>query len=691
MTKVQIPRECMTIVQGRVCAHNEALTVAPSEDLVRIRMEGASGTFAGIDWSRYRYLVLDMLSDMDAETNLHVYFEKEQPDPGEQRNYLMYQMIPGRRVRLALDLNALHSEAYFLLTQPGMLKGMAHCKPCDISEMRAVEIEVHSGYSRRFSSVSLFDVFLADSLPEMKVCGEPMVDELGQWRDKEWKNKTHSMEELREYLLSERQKARAASGYPEGWSRYGGWLKKKFDATGYFHTHFDGNRWWLVDPDGFAFFSNGMCYGSRMGVYGFTDRMENLFSWLPDDGDPDYRDAWTTADKIPEFAKRNGVEAGKKRRMFNFARANMIRVFGPEQWWDAWTEIQAARLKSWGFNTIGVGVNNYEDEHVEKFLRKAEIPFVLTLKNFPLTKDCIYRDFPDVFSQEYRDGCARFAEQLLPYADSPYLIGYFITNEPEWRFQADVNPAERVFASSKPLASKDALISVLHKKYGSITRLNQAWNTHFASFDDMKQPFDHADIFSEQAASDFVALREILLREYSRVPDEALKRAAPHHMDLGMRYNHISSNEIAGSEFFNLVSFNCYFPSPAQSLEIVRSEIDKPCVIGEWHIGGGDGGLLSCGLLASATQEERGRACEYYMQQAMSARNCVGLHYFEMNDQPLLGRFDGECMQHGVVDVCCRPYDELISHFRSAAESMYAIVSGEASPSAAPATVYRPK
>ena len=76
--------------------------------------------------------------------------------------------------------------------------------------------------------------------------------------------------------------------------------------------------------------------------------------------------------------------------------------------------------------------------------------------------------------------------------------------------------------SSKPLASKDALISVLHKKYGSITRLNQAWNTHFASFDDMKQPFDHADIFSEQAASDFVALREILLREYSRVPDEAL-------------------------------------------------------------------------------------------------------------------------------------------------------------------------
>ena len=52
----------------------------------------------------------------------------------------------------------------------------------------------------------------------------------------------------------------------------------------------------------------------------------------------------------------------------------MIRVFGADGWWDAWHKINTARLKRWGFNTIGVGVNNYSDERVMEYLEKAEIP-----------------------------------------------------------------------------------------------------------------------------------------------------------------------------------------------------------------------------------------------------------------------------------------------------------------------------
>ena len=89
------------------------------------------------------------------------------------------------------------------------------------------------------------------------------------------------------------------------------------------------------------------------------------------------------------------------------------------------------------------------------------------------------------------------------------------------------------------------------------------------------------------------------------------------------------------------------------------------------YIGGGDGGLLSCGLLAAATQSERAEACQFYMQTAMSSPSCVGLHYFEMNDQPLLGRFDGECMQHGVIDICNRPYPEMAQMFERVAADMY--------------------
>ena len=62
-----------------------------------------------------------------------------------------------------------------------------------------------------------------------------------------------------------------------------------------------------------------------------------------------------------------------------------------------------------------------------------------------------------MFSKEYRNNAERFArEQLSPFLGNPYMIGYFINNEPEWRFQK-VNLAERAFASREELESRSVL------------------------------------------------------------------------------------------------------------------------------------------------------------------------------------------------------------------------------------------
>jgi hypothetical protein len=58
----------------------------------------------------------------------------------------------------------------------------------------------------------------------------------------------------------------------------------------------------------------------------------------------------------------------------------------------------------------------------------------------------------------------------------------------------------------------------------------------------------------------------------------------------------------------------------------------------------------------------------------------VGLHYFEFNDQPLLGRFDGENMQHGMIDVCNRSYEDFALYMRTSAEKLYDIAAGIAAP-----------
>ena len=669
------------ILQGDGAIDGEGLLLHPDkEGFIRLRLGGKPAEMGGIRWSPEKYLLVDMLLDMDSISTVDAVFFKEHPANPEEKNTLGYWMIPTRRVKMAIKLDELASFRHFMPTLPGMLKGHVGGRPANISEMNRVELLIHPVYSRNFKSVRIYDIYLADELPDMTVIGEPMVDELGQWLQKDWPTKMRSEKELVDYLRGEYEKAKAGGKYPEGWSRYGGWLKKRFDATGYFHTHKDGGRWWLVDPDGYAFFSNGMCYGSRMGVHGFVDKMENLFSWLPEKDDPKYKDAWTTADQIAEFVKRNGAEAGKGRYMFNFARANMIRAFGAEGWWDAWVTINAARLRDWGFNTIGVGVNNYFDEKVMDYLKKAEIPFVWTLKEFPQTAEKVFRDFPDVYSEEYAENSRIFAEnQLSPFVGNPYMIGYFINNEPEWKFQY-INLAERVFAHPAKLASKRALTGWLKGKYGSIEALNSAWQKHYKSFEELLKPAEKLDESSAAAKADFDEMHAVLLQKYAQVPGDALRAVDPNHLNLGMRYGGATPREMAGCEHYDIFSFNNYSPDVTGALEAAGDFCDMPVIIGEWHIGGSDEGLLSHGLLSSPTAEGRGRACEFYMQGAIHNKNCVGIHYFEMNNQPLLGRFDGECMQHGAIDVCNRPNKTLIEHFKATADKLYEIADGQIPP-----------
>ncbi|HML49504.1 MAG TPA: beta-galactosidase, partial [Clostridia bacterium] len=326
-----------TLEKGAPAPSAEGFACTPDADgEVALSLSGTPGSLGGLTWSPEDYLIIDFCADMDRMAVLLVEFEEQDGDPPQTlivRNFY----IPGRRVKLAVQLTELDSHRFFLPTLPGGLKGHVHGMPTHIGRIGKVRIRLASNDSCRL--LTLYGVHLAPALPDMRVQGAPMVDPMGQRIGYDWPDKMHSIEEMTTYLRKELAQAQSAKGYPDGWSRWGGWKAKRFDATGFFHTHHDGRRWWLVDPDGYAFFSNGVCYGSRMGVHGFVDRMESLFEWLPDRDDPTYRECWTTADQIPEFVKRNGAAAGKGRAMFNFPRANMIRAFGPERWWDAWVTI----------------------------------------------------------------------------------------------------------------------------------------------------------------------------------------------------------------------------------------------------------------------------------------------------------------------------------------------------------------
>jgi len=123
---------------------------------------------------------------------------------------------------------------------------------------------------------------------------------------------------------------------------------------------------------------------------------------------------------------------------------------------------------------------------------------------------------------------------------------------------------------------------------------------------------------------------------------------------------------------------NCYKQKPdRKEIEAITERTGRPCIIGEYHFGAPDRGPIAAGLRSVVNQEERGKAYRYYTEQAASIKELLGVHYFTLNDEPSLGRGDGEAWQIGAVDVCQQVYGEFIEGVVKAHQNMYKIAAGK--------------
>jgi hypothetical protein len=103
-------------------------------------------------------------------------------------------------------------------------------------------------------------------------------------------------------------------------------------------------------------------------------------------------------------------------------------------------------------------------------------------------------------------------------------------------------------------------------------------------------------------------------------------------------------------------------------------------LIGEYDFDSLDAGLISA-FVPVRNQHERGVGFSFYTEAAAAKPYMVGTHYFQYIDEPLTGRGDGENSFNGFVNVCDRPYDELVKAARRSNEKIYDIHSGSIKPS----------
>jgi hypothetical protein len=153
-------------------------------------------------------------------------------------------------------------------------------------------------------------------------------------------------------------------------------------------------------------------------------------------------------------------------------------------------------------------------------------------------------------------------------------------------------------------------------------------------------------------------------------------------MNLGMRWAWITEPDIiTGWENFDVFSINCYQMDPTSALDYVcELGVDLPIIIGEFHFGALDAGPAATGLRGVGNQRDRSRAFRYYCERVAAHLHGVGCHWFQLYDQPHLGRFDGENYNIGLFDLCSLPYEDMMSVIRTCAHTIYQIADGKIPP-----------
>lgn len=673
-----------------VAEEGRMLFTCPEEGLDYLLYEQKKEDPARLEDYRYLCLELEVLEAHSMCFQLSFYEnglaeEKEEGSEGQTREpqmRIIFGLLPGIPTMVPFDLRILDSQVLFPERTPGRLKMSIFGKPVRLSDVKEIRLQTAPGFETfRFAAS---ECFLSVEAPACELPEKCLIDELGQWTQKEWKGKVKDRQactRLLQGLLAqaeeaEREEKERGSAFPfEDWDAYGGWKKKSFRKTGWFHVERENGRYWLADPEGNAFLSVGLdCINP-----GVETRLEPVLPFVPESVREQYLEAERRegAEKKADDRLRSSHARGRRKAydFFNYGVENLKAAFG-ESWKESWMKIVRYYLCSWGINTIG----NWSDR---EFIRFARLPYVIPLDSFseegyPHTETAVFRDFPDVFAPEYEESAKRYAEGLAPFASDPLLIGYFMRNEPEWAFVYGLNIAEEMLANPAQTACRAEFRKRMEAKYGRIDRMNEAWHTSFSGFDGLNGEIYKAASLSPEAEADLRAFSEEMITRYVEIPAKELRRVDENHMNLGMRYAYLTDKSLlCGSQYFDVFSINSYQITPLEPVEKAAGWLDKPVMVGEFHQGALDVGLTAHGIRGVTSQEQRGCAYRYYLEQGFTHSHFLGAHYFQLNDQSCLGRFDGENYQIGLIDVCMQEYEAMTQAMRACHQSMYRVAAGE--------------
>ncbi|HRH98449.1 MAG TPA: hypothetical protein PLB55_21085, partial [Prosthecobacter sp.] len=488
-----------------------------------------------------------------------------------------------------------------------------------------------------------------------------LIDPFGQSLKDSFPNKLKSLENLKADV--EADKAYYASIETPKLDRFGGLpgsgeslgLKK----TGFFHVEQKQEKWWLVDPDGNAFFHLGVCGFAPSDDFTYVKGREGIYEWLPK--------------AEGEFA--SAFREGNPDH-FSFYLANVIRKFGAPYEYESHTSRMIERVRKWGFNSIGAFSP----------VPKAAFPYVAHLpinewEGVPRIPGAheVWDPYDTATAKMIAD---KLAATLPARANDPLLIGYFIVNEPRY------DELPRVIPSLPGKhACKRELVAALKAKYSTVDAFNTAWQAKAGAFDDLIEP--GLAVMTDAAKADVKAFVGEFMETYFTQIEKAFRQHDTNHLLIGSRLQPVTIEDeqlcrIMGRHL-DVVSYNYYtFGVDTAALKRYHEWTGgKPMMLSEFFWASPKDSDLIGGREVKS-QRERGLAYRNYVEQSAALGFVIGIEWFTLIDQATTGRwfsqYNGESYNTGLISVADRPWKDMLAEMMKTNHTIYDLLLGKRSP-----------
>lgn len=588
-------------------------------------------------------------------------------------------------------------------------------KNLDTSGIKRISLSVQ--YNLHDKEVTIDNVRL---MPHPKMNPDYLkhiVDKFGQPTRLEYEEKIHSMDEL--LAVKDKEIKRLNNGEKiADRSKFSGWKSgPKLEATGYFRTEKVGEKWSLVDPEGYLYFTTGidnvrMSNATTLTGYDFdqaainkrtssdvtpedsqglnpppksatgtrhlvSETRADMFEWLPEDYDHPLAN---------NFGYRRSAHSGplQKGEVFSFYMANLERKYGettPYSYLNDWSKVTVDRMLSWGFTSFGNWIDPmyYDNDRIPYFANGWIIGDFKTVSS----GNDFWGGLPDVFDPLFAERAEVTIKQIAKEVNnSPWCVGVFIDNEKSWgRPESKVTELGIVIHTltrdGKQSPTKNMFTQKMKAKYGDISKLNQAWNLSIPSWDIFQKGGFNSKLDTNNKAqiADYSQLLYEYASEYFRIVDTTLEKYLPNHLYMGVRFADWGMPMPvvqASKKYVDVVSFNLYKEGLTPKKWKFLEELDMPTVIGEFHMGTTASGFFHPGLIHAATQEDRARMYKDYMHSIIDNNYFIGAHWFQYLDSPITGRaYDGENYNVGFVSVTDIPYNAMVKAARELHTELY--------------------